>query len=140
MMLQSWMGSDFTNDDLVKESSIVYDYIHTILAEENTAEGPAYKIELTPKPDAAVTWGKLVFWIRKSDYIPLKEEFYDEHGKLIKTLEYSRIQQMSDRVIPTIWTMTSRVKPGSSTIIEVVDVKYNQPIEENTFTLANLKT
>jgi len=140
MMLQTWMGSDFSNDDLVKESSVVYDYTHKIIKEEILDRNTAYKIELIPKPDAAVTWGKLIFWIRIADFVPLREEFYNEAGKLIKLLEYSRIKQMSDRVIPTIWKMTSITKQNSFTIIEVISVEYNKPIDENTFTLSNLKS
>lgn len=139
MMLQPWMGSDFANDDLVKESSIVYDYTHNILAEENINTDTVYKIELIPKPQAPVTWGKIIFWIRKDDFVPLREEFYKEGGKLIKVLEYSQVRRMSDRSIPTIWKMTSMVKEGHFTVIEVVNAVYNQPINENIFTLANLK-
>ena len=79
MMLQQWMGSDYTNDDLVKESSVVYDYTHTIASEEKLGTDTAYKIELAPKPKAPVTWDKLVLWIRKDDFVPLREEFYAEH-------------------------------------------------------------
>lgn len=140
MMFQTWMGSDFTNDDLVKESSIVYDYTHKILVEKTFTEGTICKIELIPKPDAAVTWGKLVFWIWKNNFVPLREAFYDEAGKVVKVLEYSQVKQMSDRVIPAIWKMTSVTKEGNYTIIEVVDVQYNKPIDENVFTLANLKS
>ena len=139
LMLQPWMGSDFTNDDLVKESSIVYDYTHTIVGEENVDNDIVYRIELDPKPEAAVIWGKLIFWIRKDDFIPLREEFYSERDKLIKVLEYSQIKQMSDRVIPTLWTMNSMIKKENKTIIEIVDVEYNQPVDKSIFTLGNLK-
>lgn len=139
MMLQPWMGSDFTNDDLVKESSIVYDYTHKILAEEKINSDICYKVELLPVPGAPVTWGKLLFWVRKNDFVPLREEFYNEHGKIIKILEYSGVKQMSDRKIPALWKMTSSVKKGHITIIEVVNCVYNQPLDENIFTLSNLK-
>lgn len=139
MMLQQWMGSDYTNDDLVKESSIVYDYTHAILGEETIGADTVYKIELSPNPRAPVTWGKLIFWVRKADFVPVREEFYDEHGKLIKVLEYSEVKEMSDRSIPTIWKMTSSVKDGHVTIIEVQSAVYNQPIDENIFTMGNLK-
>lgn len=139
MMLQPWMGSDFANDDLVKESSIVYDYTHKIIEQTDTKEGPAFVIELTPKPNAAVIWGKLIFWVRVSDFVPLKEEFYDEHGKLIKVLEYSQIKKMSDRFIPTIWSMEPKTKAGSKTVIEVVEANYNKPISEDIFSFSNLK-
>src|SRR5574341_2176164 len=78
MMMQPWMGSDFTNDDLVKESSVVDDYTHRVLAAESVAGAPVYVIEAIPKPEAAVVWGKIVFRVRKSDFIPIAVEYYDE--------------------------------------------------------------
>jgi outer membrane lipoprotein-sorting protein len=86
MMMQSWMGSDFTNDDLVKESSIVDDYEHRLLGTERLDDGEAYKIELIPKQDAPVVWGKIIFWVRKEGFIPLREEFYSERGELKKVM------------------------------------------------------
>lgn len=139
MMLQAWMGSDFCNDDLVKESSLVNDYTHNILGEEKTLFGAAYKIELIPKPEAAVTWGKLIFLVKKDGFVPLREEYYNEHGKLIKMLEYSQIKRMSDRVIPTLWKMTSVTKEGHQTVIKVEETEFNLPIDGDIFTLANLK-
>ncbi len=68
MMLQSWMGSDFTNDDLVKESSIVVDYTHTLLGREKVRDIDCYKIGLTPLPDAPVVWGKVIMWITVSGF------------------------------------------------------------------------
>ncbi len=63
MMLQSWMGSDFTNDDLVKQSSIVVDYTHKLLGKEKVRDQECFKIELIPLPDAAVVWGKVLMWV-----------------------------------------------------------------------------
>lgn len=140
MMFQPWMGSDFANDDLVKESSIVYDYTHTIVAEEDHRGHKAYKIDLDPKPEAAVTWGKLILWIRKADFVPLRHEFYSERGKRIKALDYTDIREMSDRAIPTLWTMTSDTRKGHVTVITVNDCVYNEPLDENIFTMSNLKS
>ncbi len=139
MMLQPWMGSDFANDDLVKESSIVNDYTHKIISEQDIDGHPVCKIELIPKPNAAVIWGKIIYWVRKDDYIPLREEFYNEKMELIKLLEYSDIGKVSDRIIPRTWKMKSIIKPNHYTIVKLVNVKYNTPIDESIFTLANLK-
>ncbi len=139
LMLQPWMGSDFSNDDLVKENSIVDDYTHSLLKVEEIDRKEFYVIELRPKEHSAIVWGKIVRWIRGYDYIPLKEEYYDEKGKLIKVLEYSDITPVSDRIIPRVWKMRPVHKPGYETTIELVDVTYNQPIDEQIFTLTNLK-
>lgn len=139
LMLQPWMGSDFANDDLVRESSIVNDYTHKILKEEIWNGQKVYIIQLLPKPAASVIWGKIILSIRKGDDVPLREEYYSDKGKLIKVLEFSDIEKVSGRVIPRLWKMTPVNKPGHSTTIRVVDVQYNQPLDQDIFTLINLK-
>ena len=86
MMTQSWMGSDFTNDDLVRQSSMVNDYTHKLLGSETIEGRDCYKIELTPKDNTAVVWGKLIMWVDKAEYINLKVEYYDEDGYLVNTM------------------------------------------------------
>jgi outer membrane lipoprotein-sorting protein len=135
MMLQPWMGSDFTNDDLVKSSSIVDDYVSRILREE----GPAYVLELMPKPDAAVVWGKILYWVRKNDFIPLKEEFYDERGSLVRVMTYSEVRPMGGRTIPTKWEIRPSGKPGNSTTIVVKSAAYDRPIDPEVFTQRHLQ-
>ena len=80
MMSQSWMGTDFTNDDLVKESSIVEDYTHMLAGDTVISGRTCHKVALTPKPDAAVVWGKVVLWVDQKDYLMLRAEYYDEYG------------------------------------------------------------
>ena len=60
MMLQPWKGSDFTNDDLVKESSILDDYTHKVVGATAVNGQDAYQVEATPKPDAPVVWGRVL--------------------------------------------------------------------------------
>lgn len=141
MMLQPWMGSDFANDDLVKESSIVDDYEHTLLRQEKIDGADVYVIVLTPKPKAGVVWNKRVMKIRKKDFIPLRDEFYGKGEKLVKVLNYSKIEKISDRFIPTHWEMVSELKKGHRTIIEVdKKVVYNTPIADTVFSLQSLKS
>lgn len=94
MMMQSWMGSDFTNDDLVRESSIVKDYTHKLLGEEIVAAYSCYKVELIPLENAPVVWGKVLMWVSKKDYLWLKAEFYDEDDILVSTeIHYSGLSR-----------------------------------------------
>ena len=85
MMSQGWMGSDYTNDDLVKQSSIVNDYAHTLQGEEEIDGQNCYKIQMIPHSDANVVWGKIITWVDKERYINLKSEYYDEEGFLVRT-------------------------------------------------------
>ncbi|OHD69405.1 MAG: hypothetical protein A2W19_05725 [Spirochaetes bacterium RBG_16_49_21] len=144
MMLQSWMGSDFTNDDIVKESSIVEDYTH-LLEGKNTIDGyECYRVIMSPKPEAAVVWGKIVYYARVEDYLPVRQEFYDQHDKLKKFLTCSDFRKMHDRMIPTIYKMVSLKKRRDPnveeyTLMTIKDVVFNEKIDNRIFTLQNLK-
>ncbi len=138
LMQDSWMGSDFTNDDLVRAYSIVDDYVHTFLSppDENL-----YRVEMRPKPGVPVVWTRVVFDIRKKDYLPVKQEFYDHKDRLVRILEYSRYARVDNKVIPTHMKVKS-VKGGrtrSSTTMEFLRVRFNQPIPAHIFSRANLR-
>ena len=139
MMMQSWMGSDFTNDDLVKESSIVDDYTPKLLPKKTLSEGEAYVMELTAKPEAPVVWGKILLYVRVSDFAPMKYEYYDEKGKLIRVMNMSKIKKVGKRAYPTVWTMEPKNKVGHKTVITVNEIKFDVPIDKNIFSLSNLK-
>ena len=139
MMMQSWMGSDFTNDDLVKQSSIVVDYDHKLLGEENIRGMDCYKIELIPHEDAAVVWGKIISWITKDGFNLWRSEYYDEDGYLVNTEISSNIQQMGDRKIPTHVEMIPADDPGKKTIMEFRNLIFNKPIDDSFFSKQNMK-
>jgi outer membrane lipoprotein-sorting protein len=138
MMLQPWMGSDFSNDDLVKESSLENDYTHEII-EILTFEGKtAYRIAATPKPNAPVVWGKLELLIFE-DFTPIQQVFFDDRGQVVKTMQYSDIQTRDGRQIPTRWRMIPEDKPEQFTEIVVNDLQFNRPMDDGVFTLRNLR-
>ncbi|MBU2445174.1 MAG: outer membrane lipoprotein-sorting protein [Bacteroidetes bacterium] len=139
MMLQSWMGSDFTNDDLVRSSSVVDDYEHKILASEKIDSYECYKIESIPKPEAGVVWGKIITWITKTGFMQLKSEFYDEDGFIIKTFRGSDIKTLGGRTFPAKWEMIPQDKPGNKTVIEYHQIKFNFKIDESFFSQQNMK-
>ena len=139
MMLQSWMGSDFTNDDLVKESSIVEDYEHH-LAEDTVINGhTCYKIVLTPRPEAAVVWGKIVTYIEKDTYIQLLAYYYDEDDFLVNTLVLSNIKNLGGRMLPSRLEMIPADKPGHKTVVEYLNLEFDVGLNESFFSLQNLK-
>ncbi len=140
MMIQSWMGSDFTNDDLVKESSIVVDYTQTLLGKEKVRDQECYKIELIPLPDAPVTWGKVITWITVEGFNQWEAEYYDEDSTLINIMNAYNIKRMGDRDIPTRLEMTPMNKKGNKTILEINNIIFNQPISDNFFSQQNMKS
>ena len=139
MAMNSWMGSDFTIDDLVKETFLTRDYsISTFFAGKRGGVA-VDEYTLTPKPDAAVVWGKIILQIRKADAVPTWQGFYDEDGQLVRELTFSDYKQMSGRLIPTRLVMRSAGKAGAQTTIEYEDVAFDVPISEGTFSLPDLK-
>ena len=139
MMMQSWMGSDFTNDDLLKQSSVVTDYEHQIIGEEKIEGYDCWIIELIPNPDAAVVWGKVVIRVSKKHYLQLNVEFYDETLELVNTMAGSKIKDVGDRFIPARLEMTPADKPGNKTIFEYSEIKFDMPISTSFFSKQNMK-
>ena len=88
MMMSSWMGSDFTNDDLVRESSMINDYHSSMITPDN-ANPDYYYIELIPKKDIPIVWARIELVVRKNDYIPVEESFFDEKGRKMRVMTFS---------------------------------------------------
>lgn len=139
MMLQSWMGSDFTNDDLVRESSVINDYNHKIIGEEKIDGFDCYKIQLTPKPEAGVVWSKIITWIAKGSYFQPLTEYYDEDNKVVKKFVGSKPETMGGRTIFTHWEMIPLDKPGNKTVMDYTKIQFNIKIDESFFSEQNMK-
>lgn len=139
MMSQSWMGTDFTNDDLVKESSVVEDYDHQFEGDTLIGGRSCYIIRMTPRPEAAVIWGKLLVCIDKQDFLELHTRFYDEEGALVNILNASEVKIMDGRLIPTRFEMIPADKDNQKTVMIYRSVKYNLPLEDGFFTTERIK-
>jgi outer membrane lipoprotein-sorting protein len=139
MMSQGWMGSDYTNDDILKESSVVNDYIHEIAGEEIIDGRLCYKIKMVAKEDAVVVWGQQFRWIDKKDFLVLRAELYDEDGSLVRTETGSEIKTMDGRAIPTRLELVPAEDPGNKTIVNIKEIKFNVQIPESYFSQQNMK-
>ncbi|WP_258099737.1 outer membrane lipoprotein-sorting protein [Marinoscillum pacificum] len=139
MMMQSWMGSDFTNDDLVKESSIVEDYEHEILKDTVIGEYKAWKILMTPKEDAPVVWGKIEAYIDQGDFLQLLFKYYDEDEYLINTMILSDMKEMDGRIVPTRMEMIPAENPDQKTVIIYKSWYFNKDIKTDFFSIQNMK-
>lgn len=139
MMTQSWMGTDFTNDDLVKESSVVEDYDHRLIGDTTVADRACYRIEMIPKPEAAVVWGKIVVCIDKADYLQLHSKFYDDEGVEVNTLNAYDVKLMDGRLVPTRLEMIPSDKKNHKTEIIYTRMVFNRPIADNFFTMDRMR-
>ena len=135
MMMGSWMGSHFT-----KESKLVEDYDIEISFEGRRAGVEVWELVLTPKPEAAVVWGRIKYQVRKADLMPTWARYYDEDDKLVRTLTFSEFREMGGRLVPTVMEMRPEDKPGERTTIRYSEIEFDIDIDESFFSLRALKS
>lgn len=139
MMSGSWMGSHFTNDDLVQESTFEDDYTSSITFEGTQNGQLIYELTSIPKPNAAVVWGKVVMQINQKNLSPYRARYYDEDGLLIRTMLFDQIKQIGKRTVPMRMSLQPEDKPDESTVITYNDIAFEVPLEESFFSLQNLQ-
>ena len=139
MMMQSWMGSGFTNDDLARESSMVTDYEHELHDIEDVRGFQAYHLTLRTKPDAAVAWARVELRVRTEDYVPLLAEFFNERDQRVRTLTYGDFRPIGGRTVPTRVELVEDRWPDRSTVMITNDARFDLDISDAIFTQTNLR-
>ncbi|MCP5076584.1 MAG: outer membrane lipoprotein-sorting protein [Psychromonas sp.] len=139
MLGQSWMGSDFTNDDLINQSSIVVDYNHKMISSEIIDGDNSFVIDAFAKPDAPVVWSKIRLWVSKGSYLQRKVEFYDEFDELINTMQTFDIKELGGRKIATRMQMIPADKPNQKTEMITHQAQFNFEISESFFSQSQMK-
>ena len=133
MMTQSFMGTDLTNDDLVKQSSMVVDYTHKIIGSKRVLGLDCWILELMPKEEATVVWGKLIVWIDKKDFMQLKVEFYDEDEELVNLMTGYDIKLFDGKKLPGKIEFVPLEDEGHKTIITFDEWQFNKAIPSSYF-------
>ena len=139
MMSQSWMGTDLSNDDLVRESSMVEDFTHKILKDTTIQGRSCWKIQLIPKEDAIVVWGKIHSFIDKKDYLQLRTELFDEDEDLVNVMNSYAIKKLGGRMLASKMEIIPVGKRGQKTIMEYKTLVLNQKMEDTFFSTQNMK-
>ncbi|HCG6980264.1 TPA: outer membrane lipoprotein-sorting protein [Vibrio parahaemolyticus] len=140
MLSQSWMGSDFTNDDLINQSSIVVDYQHALLGNDSFEGDRVWVIEATAKPDAPVVWNKVTLWISQSTYLQRKVEFYDEFDERVNVLTTYDVKELGGRKIATRMEMKPVDKPENKTIFTTHQAQFDFDINDDFFSQQQMKS
>ncbi len=138
MMMGSWMGSDFTNDDIVKESSLFHDYSYEFL-DVDSAQEKLFYINCIPREDLAVVWGNIVIAVNKADSLPVWQKYYDEKGELMRVMIYSDVRDLGGRRIPAVMELIPQHKEGHKTVVRYLQAEFDVLLEKETFTLRNLR-
>ena len=139
MMATSWMGSDLTLNDLVNQTHLTSDYVVTTSFDGRRDNVAVFEYTLTPKPAAAVVWGKIMMQIRQADFMPLWVRYYDEDGKPVREMTFSEYRTVSGKLIPTRLVVRPLDRAGEQTTVTYQDIVFDTPISEETFSLKNLK-
>ncbi|HAV1506763.1 TPA: outer membrane lipoprotein-sorting protein [Vibrio parahaemolyticus] len=140
MLSQSWMGSDFTNDDLINQSSIVVDYQHALVGNDSFEGDKVWVIEATAKPDAPVVWNKVTLWISQSTYLQRKVEFYDEFDERVNVLTTYDVKELGGRKIATRMEMKPVDKPRNKTIFTTHQAQFDFDINDDFFSQQQMKS
>ncbi len=140
MMGASWMGSHFTNDDLVKDSRLSDDYTIALTFNGDESGQKVYRFTLTPKPNSPVVWGKVTVSVRQSDLQPTSQTFYDEDGKKMRRLDFSDHKEVSGRIMPMKMRMTPLDEPNEYTEIRYKKIDFGVKLNKGFFSIQKLKS
>lgn len=140
MMGSSWMGSHFTNDDLMRETRLADDYTARQLPAQKVGGVEVYRFELQPRPNRPVVWGKVEVVVRAADLLPVSERFFDEDGKAVRSLELSEVKTVSGRSMPTVMVMRPLDGTGESTKVTWKEISFDVKLAADFFSVRNLST
>jgi hypothetical protein len=139
MMMSSWMGSDFTNDDLVREYTLREDYTVELTAADTLADS-LYVIEARPKPGRPIIWDKILLAVRRSDYLPVWQENYNESGELVRRYTFRNYTTFDGRTIPAVMELIPQDKEGHKTVLRYESIDFGVDVEQGVFTLRTLRS
>jgi outer membrane lipoprotein-sorting protein len=138
MMMGSWMGSDFTNDDLVKEYTFFDDYTFEMTTVENPEKGILY-LKCIPKEGRPIVWGAVVIAVEEDGYLPVWQKYYGEKGKLMREMFFKEVKQFGKRKIPSVLELVPTHKKGHKTIVRYVEAQFDVKVDKDIFSLRNLR-
>lgn len=137
MMMSSWMGSDFTNDDLVKEASLADDY-HIVREDTDTT----VVFTLTPKEETVTVWAKIIVVVDRKTLIPVEQSYFNERDEKVRVLSFQDLKDFGGHLLPARMEMTplTESKAGNKTVIIYDDLELDVEIDDEVFTWRNLKS
>jgi len=139
MMMGSWMGSHFTNDDIVKESSYEEDYTSSITFAGQRNGQRIYEVTSLPRPDAAVVWGKVVTEILQDSLMPVRGLYYDEQGQVAREMVFEEPRTFDGRKLPTRLVLRPMDKPDEHTIVTYDAIEFDVKLPPDLFSLRGLR-
>jgi len=139
MMMSSWMGSDFTNDDLVKEFTFVDDFLFKLVTPAEAEKGFLY-LECRPKPGVPIVYDRIVIAVEEASTLPVWQKFYDEKGRVARIMTYGEVKTFGRRTVPSVMEMVPQTKQGYKTVMRYKDVQFDLALKDDLFTLRTLQS
>lgn len=137
LLSDSWMGSHFTNDDLMRETSYDEDYESAL--SWTTRDGERYlQVTMTPRPEAPVVYTKLVFLLTADDWTPTLWEYYDE-GEVVRTMTFDEVRTVAGRALPMRMTLVPADDPEERTEIRYELLELDVAVDPELFTRRGLR-
>jgi hypothetical protein len=137
MMMNSWMGTDLTNDDIVRDSSYEADYISELVGPSE--DPPGWAVQLEARPDAVGLWSRVEMVFGYDHHLPIYAQFFDRKDRLSRTMEFSEIKKMGGRLIPTVLLVVPEREEGQYTELKYLDAEFDVDVDESMFSLAQLE-
>ncbi|HEV8323514.1 MAG TPA: outer membrane lipoprotein-sorting protein [Myxococcota bacterium] len=138
MMRGAWMGSDFTNDDLVRESSLREDFTARLAGPSAAPAG--LLVELKAKPAVVGLWERIEFVVSSDGTLPLEGRYFDRKNALARTMTFDEVRDFAGRRVPARMTLVPADKPGSRTEMLYLDMKFDVDVPDGTFSLSTLES
>ncbi|MFP4432418.1 MAG: outer membrane lipoprotein-sorting protein [Spirochaetota bacterium] len=139
MMMSSWMGSDFNNNDLVRQFTFTEDYDFDYAEVDDPDEGILY-IRAVPKEGRPIVWGHVMLEIHAESLLPRAERYFDDEGDLARVMRFSEVESFDDRRIPSVLELVPQDEEGNRTVLRYLEAEFDIDIPEGTFTQRNLRT
>ena len=136
MMLSSWMGTDFTNDDLVKESSLYDDFEARV---DRRSESPAgWWLRLDARPGVVGRWARIDLLV-SDERLPVEERHYDRKGRLARTMTFDEVRPLGGRRLPARVMLVPTDAEGQRTEMRYLEVVFDVKVPDDTFSLSRLE-
>ncbi len=139
MMGSSWMGSHFSNDDLVKESRMADDYTFEISFQGQKEGRRVVEITCIPHEDAVVVWGRIIVTVDSDEYLPLKILYYDEDLELARTMIFEDVGLLGGRKLPRRMVIIPAARPKESTVVLYEEMQWDIELDDKLFSIRSLK-
>lgn len=137
LLSESWMGSHFTNDDLMRESSYDDDF-DTTMSWVDEGGRRLLQLSMVPKPDAAVVFTKIVFLLTGEGWLPVRADYYDE-GDVVRRMHFKDVKTYSGRKMPSVMEVIPEDKKGEFTRVRYDAMEFDVPVDRSLFTPRGVK-